>query len=86
MGLGVLVNLTKLLLTLYGALVVFGLCVMLPVALLFKVPVVRFLAAVAEPATIAFATSTSEAALPIAMEQMEALGVPRRIVAFVYRL
>jgi proton glutamate symport protein len=83
MGLGVLVNLTKLLVTLYGALVVFGVCVLLPVALLFRVPVLRFLRAVAEPATIAFATSTSEAALPIAMEQMEALGVPRRIVAFV---
>ncbi len=83
MGLGVLVNLTKLLVTLYGALVVFGVCVLLPVALLFRVPVLRFLRAVAEPATIAFATSTSEAALPSAMEQMEALGVPRRIVAFV---
>jgi len=83
MGLGVLVNLTKLLLTLYGALVVFGVFVLLPVALLFRVPVGRFLAAVAEPATIAFATSTSEAALPSAMERMEALGVPRRIVAFV---
>jgi proton glutamate symport protein len=47
------------------------------------VPVKRFLAAVLEPATIAFATSTSEAALPSAMERMEALGVPRRIVAFV---
>ena len=52
-------------------------------ALLFRVPVRRFLAAVAEPATIAFATSTSEAALPRAMESLEALGVPRRIVAFV---
>jgi proton glutamate symport protein len=83
MGLGVLVNLTKLLATLYVALAVFGVCVLLPVALLFRVPVVRFLRAVAEPATIAFATSTSEAALPSAMEQMEALGVPRRIVAFV---
>jgi proton glutamate symport protein len=83
MGLGVLVNLTKLLATLYGALLVFGVCVLLPVALLFRVPVLRFLRAVAEPATIAFATSTSEAALPSAMEQMEALGVPRRIVAFV---
>jgi len=61
----------------------FGLLVLLPVALLFRVPVRRFLAAVAEPATIAFATSTSEAALPRAMEAMEALGVPRRIVAFV---
>jgi proton glutamate symport protein len=70
MGLGVLVNLTKLLLTLYGALVVFGVFVLLPVALLFRVPVGRFLAAVAEPATIAFATSTSEAALPSAMERI----------------
>jgi proton glutamate symport protein len=83
MGLGVLVNLGKLLVTVYGALVGFGLLVMLPVALLFKVPVRRFLAVVAEPATIAFATSTSEAALPRAMESMEALGVPRRIVSFV---
>ena len=83
MGLGVLVNLGKLLLTLYGALIAYGLLVMLPVALLARVPVLRFLKAVAEPATIAFATSTSEAALPRAMESMEALGVPRRIVAFV---
>jgi proton glutamate symport protein len=83
MGLGVLVNLGKLLLTLYAALAVFGGCVLLPAALLFRVPVMRFLAAVAEPATIAFATASSEAALPNAMEQMEALGVPRRIVAFV---
>ncbi len=83
MGLGVLVNLGKLLLTLYGALALFGVLVLLPAAMLFRVPVARFLAAVAEPATIAFATSTSEAALPRAMEAMEALGVPRRIVAFV---
>lgn len=83
MGLGVLANLGKLLLTLYIALAVFALAVLLPVALLFGVPLRRFLAAVAEPATIAFATSTSEAALPRAMEMMEALGVPRRIVAFV---
>jgi len=83
MGLGVLVNLGKLLLTLYGALVAFGLLVLLPAAVLFGVPVRRFLRAVAEPATIAFATSTSEAALPRAMEAMEALGVPRRVVSFV---
>ncbi|HEX2917530.1 MAG TPA: cation:dicarboxylase symporter family transporter, partial [Edaphobacter sp.] len=83
MGLGVLVNLGKLLLTIYGALVAFGLLVLLPVALFFRVPVRAFLRAVAEPATIAFATSTSEAALPRAMEAMEALGVPRRVVAFV---
>jgi proton glutamate symport protein len=83
MGLGVLVNLGKLLLTVYGALIAFGLFVLLPAAMLFRVPIRRFLAAVAEPATIAFATASSEAALPRAMEAMEALGVPRRIVAFV---
>jgi proton glutamate symport protein len=82
-GLGVLVNLGKLLLTLYGALVTFGVLVLVPVMLVFRVPVRGFLRAVAEPATIAFGTSTSEAALPSAMEQMEAFGVPRRIVAFV---
>lgn len=83
MGLGVLTHLGKLLLTVYGALTAFGLLVLLPVAIIAGVPVRRFLAAVAEPATIAFATATSEAALPRAMEAMEALGVPRRIVAFV---
>jgi proton glutamate symport protein len=83
MGAGVLVNLGKLLLTFYASLVAFAVLVLLPAALLFRVPVKRFLIAVVEPATIAFATSTSEAALPRAMESMEALGVPRRIVSFV---
>jgi proton glutamate symport protein len=83
MGTAVLLPLGKLLLTAYGALISFLLFVLLPVALLARVPVRRFLSAVAEPATIAFATSTSEAALPRAMECMEAFGVPRRIVAFV---
>lgn len=83
LGIGVLWNLGKLLLTLYGALVVFAVGVMLPAALLFRVPVRRFLRYVAEPATLAFATATSEAALPIAMEKMEAMGVPRHVVAFV---
>jgi len=83
MGLGVLVNLAKLLATLYGALIAFGLLVLLPVALLARVPLRKFLSAIAAPASIAFGTATSEAALPRAMENMEAIGVPRRIVAFV---
>jgi proton glutamate symport protein len=83
MGPGVLLHLGRLLLTLYAALLAFALLGLLPAALIAGVPVRRFLRAVAEPATIAFATSTSEAALPRAMEAMEALGVPRRIVAFV---
>jgi len=83
MGIHVLLPLGKLLLTAYGALIAFLLFVLLPIALLARLPLVRFLKAVAEPATIAFATSTSEAALPRAMESMEEFGVPRRIVAFV---
>jgi proton glutamate symport protein len=82
-GLGVLKNLAVLILTLYGALVAFGLLVLLPVALIARVPLRRFLRAVKDPALIAFSTTSSEAALPRAMQAMEAIGVPRRIVAFV---
>ena len=82
-GLGVLVNLGKLILTLYAALVVFGLVVLLPVAKIVRLPIRRFLATIKEPALIAFSTTSSEAALPLAMQRMEAFGVPRRIVAFV---
>ncbi len=82
-GLGVLVPLLKLLATMYVALAVFLLGVLLPIALMFRVPLAAFLRAIAEPVTIAFATSSSEAALPRAMETMEALGVPRTTVAFV---
>ena len=82
-GLGVMTSLAKLLVTLYIALLAFALLAMLPAALLARLPLKEFLSAIAEPATIAFATSTSEAALPRAMEAMEAFGVPRRIVAFV---
>jgi proton glutamate symport protein len=82
-GMNVLLNLCLLIASFYGAIVVFMLGVLLPVALIFKVPVRRFIAAVKEPAVIAFSTSSSEAALPKAMENMEALGVPRRVVSFV---
>ena len=79
----ILRSLGLVVLTLYIALVVFGLVVLYPVARLARVPVGPFTAAVKEPALIAFSTASSEAALPKAMEQMEAIGVPRRIVAFV---
>jgi proton glutamate symport protein len=82
-GLGVLLNLGKLVGTLYGALIVFILLVLLPVALLARVPLRDFFRAVKTPATIAFATTSSESALPKAMENMQRLGVPRRIVGFV---
>ena len=83
MGGGVVVNLAKLLGTLYGAQIVFLLLVLLPVALLTKISIRKFISAIAEPVSIAFATTSSEAALPRAMENMEKFGVPRKIVAFV---
>ena len=82
-GLGVLLSLGKLVLTLYAALLIFILVALLPAALIARVPIRRFMEQVKEPALIAFATTSSEAALPKAMENMEELGVPRRIVAFV---
>jgi proton glutamate symport protein len=82
-GLEVLKNLALLILTLYAALVVFLLVVLFPVALLVRVPLRKFARAVKEPALIAFSTTSSEAALPKAMLAMQAIGVPKRIVAFV---
>jgi proton glutamate symport protein len=82
-GLGVLKNLGALVLTLYGSLIVFASVILLPIALMFRVPLRDFINAVKTPATIAFATTSSESALPKAMENLARLGVPRRIVGFV---
>ena len=83
LGIGVWLPLAKLLGTMYVALFVFILCVLVPIAMMARVPLRAFLRTVAEPVTIAFATASSEAALPRAMEQMESFGVPRETVAFV---
>jgi Na+/H+-dicarboxylate symporter len=83
MGLGAVTALGRLLGVFLLALAAFILLVFLPIALLARVPLRRFLRALAEPVSIAFATTSSEAALPSAMEEMESFGVPRSIVAFV---
>jgi proton glutamate symport protein len=82
-GLGVLSRLSLLVLTLYGALVVFAVAVLLPIAVIFRIPLRRFWAAAKEPWLIAFSTASSEAALPLALRNMEEMGVPKRIVSFV---
>jgi len=83
MGLEIFVNLFKLLATLYVSLTVFLVGVLLPIALILKIPIRKFINAISEPVAIAFATTSSESALPVAMERMEEFGVPRKIVAFV---
>ena len=83
MGFDVLRNLFLLLLTLYVALIVFILGVLLPIALYIKLPIKRFLQAVSEPVLLAFATASSESALPHAMKALEKFGIPRKVVSFV---
>ncbi len=83
MGFDVLRNLFLLLLTLYAALVVFVLGVLLPIALYIKLPIKKFLNAVSEPVLLAFATASSESALPHAMKALEGFGIPRKVVSFV---
>jgi proton glutamate symport protein len=83
LGLSVMMPLLKLLATLYVALAVFVILVLWPIALLARIPIRRFLEAIAEPTAIAFGTSSSEAALPRAMEELENMGLSRGVVAFV---
>jgi proton glutamate symport protein len=83
LGMGVLGNLLKLVGTLYGALFAFVALVLVPIGLIVKLPFKKFIDAISEPVSIAFATASSEAALPKAMEQLEKMGIPRKIVAFV---
>lgn len=83
LGIEVMKNLLVLLATLYVALIVFTLCVFLPILLIAKIPLKRFWKYSSQPVSIAFGTASSEAALPIAMENMEKFGVSRDVVSFV---
>jgi Na+/H+-dicarboxylate symporter len=83
MGISTLLPLAKLVATFYGAALAMVLLVFVPVLLLMRISVPGFLKAVSEPAAIGFATSTSQSALPLAMERMEEFGVPRWVVSFV---
>ena len=83
LGIDILKNLFLLLITLYIALIVFILIVLLPIALFIKIPIRKFIQAIREPVSIAFATTSSDSALPKALENMEKFGVPRKVVSFV---
>ncbi len=85
-GLDVLFSLGKLVGTLYLALIIFVICVLGPVMYIAKVPIKKFLTAVKEPFILAFSTTSSEAALPKALQAMESIGVPRPVVSFVLPL
>jgi proton glutamate symport protein len=82
-GIGVLFGLGKLILTMYATLIVFVVVVLGAVVMIFRIPMGPFYRAVREPFLIAFSTASSEAALPLALENMEKFGVPKHIVGFV---
>jgi proton glutamate symport protein len=86
LGIGVLQNGIYLVLTLYGALIAFIVIVLLPIAIFTKLNIKNLFKALSEPVTLAFATASSESALPKAMRNMEKFGVPRKIVSFVMPL
>ncbi len=82
-GFGVLLGLGKLVLTMYAAQFLFVTVVLGTVAMLFRIPARAFYRAAREPFLIAFSTASSEAALPLALDNMARFGVPPHIVAFV---
>ena len=83
LGIDILKNLGMLLLSLYVALIAFVLIIFVPIALYIKLPLKKFIQAIKEPVSIAFATTSSDSALPKALENMERFGVPRKVVSFV---
>jgi proton glutamate symport protein len=83
MGLGILITLGKLVLLMYGGLILFAILVIGGVSVLIRVPFFTFLRAIREPFIIAFTTASSEAALPKALEVMERFGCPKNIVGLV---
>ncbi len=83
MGFSIFGPISKLILTLYGSLALFILFVLLPIALLFKIKIRKFVSYVYEPVSIAFGTASSEAALGSAMKRLEEYGIPKKFVSFV---
>jgi proton glutamate symport protein len=83
MGLAVLIPLAKLVALMYGGLLIFAVLVIGTVSYLIRVPFLTFLKAIREPFLIAFTTSSSEAALPKALQIMERFGCPKNIVGLV---
>jgi len=83
LGFGILKNLLLLVLTLYGALFVFIVAVLIPIGVIIKLNFKKFILAISGPVAIAFSTASSEAALPEALENLEKMGIPRKVVSFV---
>jgi len=82
-GLKVLTNLGQLVLTLFLALLVFVVVVLGAVTVIARIPIRRFWQHVKEPYLLAFATASSDSALPLALRRMEKFGCPEHIVGFV---
>ncbi len=82
-GISVLLGLGKLVGTLYLAQALFVVLVLGAALSIARVPIGAFVRATREPFLLAFSTASSEAALPLALENMEQMGIPKHIVGFV---
>jgi proton glutamate symport protein len=82
-GLGVLLGLARLFGTAWGAELLFLVVVFGGSLVASGVPLRRFVHFVREPSLIAFSTTSSAAALPQTLENMERFGVPNRILGVV---
>lgn len=82
-GIGILKGYAKIIFSLYFALALFIVIVLLLACKIVKISFRGLLNTIKEPALLAFSTASSEAALPKAMKIMEQFGVPKNIVGFV---
>lgn len=85
-GIGVLATLGKLIGTLYASLVIFVLIIVLPIMFIFKIPILPFFKAIAQPWLLAFSSASSESALPLAFEKMREFGCTNALTGFVIPL
>jgi len=85
-GIGVILPMMKLVGSLYLALVIFVVLVLVPAMIYSKVSILKFVSEIRPSLMLAFATTSSESAYPSALESLDRMGVKKRISSFVLPL
>lgn len=85
-GLGILGGYLYLIVCFFATLAFFILAVLPTICFFVKVPYWKLLAYVKDALFLSFSTASSEASMPLQIEQLKKFGVPERIVSFVLPL
>ncbi len=85
-GAGILVTYAKFVGSFYFSLLVLWVLLLTVAAVIRRGAIVPLLKAIREPVLLAFSTASSEAAYPQLLEELQDIGLPRRIVSFVLPL